>query len=701
MSGKVPAPAARYRELVAAITEADRRYYVDDAPTLTDPEYDALRVELNVIEAAHPEFVTPDSPSQRVGASAGDRVEPAVKLTEVRHERPMLSLSNAFSPEEVADFAASAAKGLGGREPELVAELKIDGLAISLIYERGALVRAATRGDGTTGEDVTANVRTIRAIPATLKKPVSCEVRGEIYMPKSSFAALNAERAAADLPLYANPRNSAAGSLRQKDAAITAQRHLSFFAYQLFEEPAPSAQSAALRRLHELGLPTEQNARAGLTGASAASFLAEWVEKRRTLEYETDGAVLKVDAVADQEQLGYIARSPKWAIAYKFPPEQVTTRLLGISVEVGRTGYLTPVAEMEPVLVAGSTVRRATLHNIDEIRRKDVRVGDIVVLQKAGDVIPEVVRGLAERRTSPLPEFTMPTHCPSCNAAVVRDEVRHRCPNRACPAQNFETLRYAVGRGALDLEGVGEKLLAQLVERGVVRRIGDLYRLTAEQLDGLDRMGSLSDGSRREGPNRISNVLDMIEARRNRELWRVLVALGIRHVGEATAKDVAAELQRRVPATSGAAWGRAVLAALRSMSAEEFTAIPGVGAVVAESIASAFTTGSAGESLEDLFDAGLVAHPAAVAPTVTGGPLAGEVVVVTGTLTATGWSRREAQDRIESAGGTVADAVTAKTTLLVAGEKAGSKRAAAEKLGIRILDEVGFVTLLGVEPSGG
>ena len=695
MSGKALAPGARYRELVTAINEADRRYYVDDAPTLTDAEYDALRVELNALEAAHPELVTPDSPSQRVGPSADDRVEPAVKLTEVRHERPMLSLSNAFSPEEVADFAASAAKGLGGREPELVAELKIDGLAISLMYERGQLVRAATRGDGTTGEDVTANVRTIRAIPSTLKQPATCEVRGEIYMPKPSFAALNAERAAADLPLYANPRNSAAGSLRQKDAAITAQRNLSFFAYQLFEEPAPAAQSAALRRLHELGLPTEQNARAGLTGTSAASFLAEWAEKRRTLEYETDGAVLKVDAVADQEQLGYIARSPKWAIAYKFRPEQVTTKLLGISVEVGRTGYLTPVAEMEPVLVAGSTVRRATLHNIDEIRRKDVRVGDIVVLQKAGDVIPEVVRGLAERRTSPLPEFAMPTSCPSCGTAVVRDEVRHRCPNRACPAQNFETLRYAVGRGALDLEGVGEKLLAQLVERGVVRRLGDLYRLTAEQLDGLDRMGSLSDGSRREGPNRISNVLGMIEARRSRELWRVLVALGIRHVGEATAKDLAAELQRRVPPTSGPAWGRAVLATLRSMTAEEFTAIAGIGEVVAESIVSAFATGLAGESLEDLFDAGLIAVPAAVTPAVTGGPLAGEVVVVTGTLTETGWSRREAQDRIAAAGGTVADAVTAKTTLLVAGEKAGSKRATAEKLDITIVDEAGFVALLG------
>lgn len=695
MSGKASAPGARHRELIAAINEADRRYYVDDAPTLTDAEYDALRIELNAIEAAHPELVTPDSPSQRVGPNADDRVEPAVKLTEVRHERPMLSLSNAFSPEEVADFAASAAKGLGGREPELVAELKIDGLAISLMYERGKLVRAATRGDGTTGEDVTANVRTIRAIPATLKQPATCEVRGEIYMPKSSFAALNAERAAADLPLYANPRNSAAGSLRQKDAAVTAQRNLSFFAYQLFEEPAPAAQSAALRRLQDLGLPTEQNARAGLTGATAASFLAEWVEKRRTLEYETDGAVLKVDAVADQEQLGYIARSPKWAIAFKFPPEQVTTKLLGISVEVGRTGYLTPVAEMEPVLVAGSTVRRATLHNIDEIRRKDVRVGDVVVLQKAGDVIPEVVRGLAERRTAPLSEFTMPTTCPSCGTAVVRDEVRHRCPNRACPAQNFETLRHAVGRGALDLEGVGEKLLAQLVERGVVRRLGDLYRLTAEQLDGLDRMGSLSDTSRREGPNRISNVLGMIEGRRSRELWRVLVALGIRHVGEATAKDLAAELQRRVPPTSGPAWGRAVLATLRSLTAEELTAISGVGAVVAESIVSAFASGLAGEALEDLFDAGLIAVPAAATPSVAGGPLAGEVVVVTGTLTATGWSRREAQDRIAAAGGTVADAVTAKTTLLVAGEKAGSKRAAAEKLGIAIVDEAGFVALLG------
>lgn len=694
-------PAERHRTLVAAIDDADRRYYVDDAPTLSDAEYDALRLELNQLEALHPELVTPDSPTQRVGPAADDRADPPVKLREVRHERPMLSLANAFSPEEVADFAAGAAKGLGGREPDLVAELKIDGLAVSLLYHGGRLVRAATRGDGTTGEDVTANVRTIRCIPDHLNETVDCEVRGEIYMPKPSFASLNAERSAQGLPLYANPRNSAAGSLRQKDAAITAQRSLAFFAYQLFETPAPSSQSDALRRLKHLGLPTEQHARGGLTGATAATFLAEWGEKRHTLEYETDGAVLKVDDVADQERLGFISRSPRWAIAYKFPPEQVVTRLLGISVEVGRTGYLTPVAEMEPVTVAGSTVRRATLHNLDEIRRKDVRVGDLVLLQKAGDVIPEVVRGLAERRSGPLAEFEMPTHCPSCGAKAVRDEVRHRCPNRACPAQNFEILRYATSRGALDLEGIGEKLLRQLVERGIVRRIGDLYRLTPEQLDGLDRMGSRSDRSRRAGANRIDNVLAMIEERRTRELWRILVALGIRHVGEATAKDLAVELQRRVPPAADRPWGPELLAVLRGLSVEELTAIDGVGEIVAESIVAAFTTGSAGSVFEDLIAAGVVVQPAPGPSSHAGGPLDGRIVVVTGTLVHTGWSRREAHDRIVAAGGTIADAVSSKTSLLVAGDKAGSKRAVAERLGIEIVDEAGLLALLGEPRSDG
>ncbi|MFM8403964.1 MAG: NAD-dependent DNA ligase LigA, partial [Candidatus Limnocylindrus sp.] len=464
MSSVPSAIARRHAALVELINAADRDYYVTDAPRLSDAEYDALRRELETIEEEHPTLSSEASPTQRVGPR-----ELGGALGEVQHERPMLSLANAFSLEEVAAFVLSATKGLGGREPELVAELKIDGLAISLRYERGNLVRAATRGDGTNGEDVTENVRTIRAIPQVLREPITAEVRGEVYMPKAAFAALNAAREEEGLQLYANPRNSAAGSLRQKDPRITAERNLSFFAYQLFTEAQPATQSATLQRLHALGFPIEVHARAGLNATGAADFLAEWEEKRHALPYETDGAVLKVDAESDQAILGSISRSPKWAIAYKFPPEQVTTTLLNIVVEVGRTGYLTPVAEMEPVLLAGSTVRRATLHNIDEIRRKDVRIGDVVILQKAGDVIPEVVRSLPARRRGALPEFEMPTRCPSCKSEVLRDEVRHRCPNPWCEAQLFEGLRHAIGRGALDIEGLGEKLLAQLVDRGRVR----------------------------------------------------------------------------------------------------------------------------------------------------------------------------------------------------------------------------------------
>jgi DNA ligase (NAD+) len=438
------ATARRHAALVKLINAADRDYYVADAPRLPDAEYDALRRELEEIEGEHPSLRSEGSPTQRVGPR-----ELGGALGEVQHERPMLSLANAFSSDEVAAFVLSAAKGLAGREPELVAELKIDGLAISLRYERGLLVRAATRGDGSTGEDVTENIRTIRVIPQELREPISAEVRGEVYMPKEAFAALNAAREEEGLQLYANPRNSAAGSLRQKDPRITAERNLAFFAYQLFMEPQPASQSAALQQLHALGLPIEQHARAGLNAAGAAAFLAEWEEKRHELPYETDGAVLKVDAESDQTLLGSISRSPKWAIAYKFPPEQVTTKLLNIVVEVGRTGYLTPVAEMEPVLLAGSTVRRATLHNIDEIRRKDVRIGDVVILQKAGDVIPEVVRSVPSRRRGVFPEFEMPSHCPSCKGEVLRDEVRHRCPNPWCEAQLFEGLRHAIGRGAL------------------------------------------------------------------------------------------------------------------------------------------------------------------------------------------------------------------------------------------------------------
>ncbi|MFZ9828216.1 MAG: NAD-dependent DNA ligase LigA, partial [Candidatus Limnocylindrus sp.] len=685
----------RHAELVEQINAADRDYYVSDAPTLSDAQYDALRRELEALEREYASLRSEVSPTQRVGPR-----ELSGALGEVQHERPMLSLANAFTLDDVVAFVVSATKGLGGRVPELVAELKIDGLAISLRYERGLLVRAATRGDGSTGEDVTENVRTIKVIPQVLREPVTAEIRGEVYMPKEAFAALNGAREEEGLQLYANPRNSAAGSLRQKDPRITAERNLAFFAYQLFTDPQPTSQSAALKRLMALGLPIEVHARAGLDAAGAAAFLTEWEEKRHELTYETDGAVLKVDRASDQEVLGSIARSPKWAIAYKFPPEQVTTRLLNIVVEVGRTGYLTPVAEMEPVLLAGSTVRRATLHNLDEIRRKDVRIGDVVILQKAGDVIPEIVRSLPDRRRGPLPEFEMPTRCPSCQGEVLRDEVRHRCPNPWCEAQLFEGLRHAVGRGALDIEGLGEKLLAQLVERGRVRRLADLFTLSAKDLDGLDRMGSLAAREKKGSANRIDNVLRELDRRKEQELWRVLVALGIRHVGETTARDLAAELSRRVPA--GPDWSARVAAELQRLTREELTRINGVGAVVGESIERFFANDLTRGGLEEMLAAGVTFKPSVASPLrEAAGPLSGEVVVVTGTLVISGLSRREAQERIRAAGGTVADAVTSRTTLLVAGEKAGGKRADAERLGIRIVDEAELIRILGESASGG
>lgn len=685
----------RHAELVEQINAADRDYYVSDAPTLSDAQYDALRRELEALEREYASLRSEVSPTQRVGPR-----ELSGALGEVQHERPMLSLANAFTLDDVVAFVVSATKGLGGRVPELVAELKIDGLAISLRYERGLLVRAATRGDGSTGEDVTENVRTIKGIPQVLREPVTAEIRGEVYMPKEAFAALNGAREEEGLQLYANPRNSAAGSLRQKDPRITAERNLAFFAYQLFTDPQPTSQSAALKRLMALGLPIEVHARAGLDAAGAAAFLTEWEEKRHELTYETDGAVLKIDRASDQEVLGSIARSPKWAIAYKFPPEQVTTRLLNIVVEVGRTGYLTPVAEMEPVLLAGSTVRRATLHNLDEIRRKDVRIGDVVILQKAGDVIPEIVRSLPDRRRGPLPEFEMPTRCPSCQGEVLRDEVRHRCPNPWCEAQLFEGLRHAVGRGALDIEGLGEKLLAQLVDRGRVRRLADLFTLSAKDLDGLDRMGSLAAREKKGSANRIDNVLRELDRRKEQELWRVLVALGIRHVGETTARDLAAELSRRVPA--GPDWSARVAAELQRLTREELTRINGVGAVVGESIERFFANDLTRGGLEEMLAAGVTFKPSVASPLrEAAGPLSGEVVVVTGTLVISGLSRREAQERIRAAGGTVADAVTSRTTLLVAGEKAGGKRADAERLGIRIVDEAELIRILGESASGG
>ncbi len=708
------AAAARHTELATGIEAANRAYYEADAPELTDAEYDQLFRRLVALEAAFPALVTASSPTQRVGAQL------AGTFDEVRHRRPMLSLSNAFSHDELRAFDARVRRGLGlpaAPEPATdltyVTELKIDGLAITLRYERGRFVQGATRGDGSTGEDVTANLRTIRSIPARLAEPATLDARGEVYMPKTEFARINAEREEAGLPLYANPRNSGAGSLRQKDSAVTASRQLSSWAYQLIEEgeemptlglaaASPvllggvATQSAALDRLAALGFAVNPNHESGLDIEAVIAFTEAWRDKRHDLPYETDGVVVKVDRFDQQAALGMVSRAPRWAIAYKFPPEQVETLLEDIVPYVGRTGTLTPVAHLTPVKVAGSTVARATLHNLDEVRRKDIRIGDHVVLQKAGDVIPEVVRPLPERRTGAERIFEMPARCPVCDTRIVRDEgaVRHYCPNLACPARVAQEFGHFVGRGGMDIEGAGWKALEQLLQTGLVKRRGDFYRLTVEDLEGLERFGRKS----------AENLHAAIQLSRRRPLERILAGLGIPQVGWTTAIELAAWLAAEVPdgeAGSGADWLRRAAAHLERIATDEptrFEEVEGIGPTVAAALAAWFATGGAGAGvLEDLADAGVEAELPAARPAVDGGavadgPLAGRTVVITGTIE--GYSREEAEQAVRDAGGKPAGSVSKKTDYVVAGPGAGSKLAKAEALGVTILDADGFRRLL-------
>ena len=490
------AAAARHASLAAQVDRANELYYGQDAPELSDAEYDQLFRQLVALETAHPELITPNSPTQRVGGA------PTGTFDEVRHARPMLSLANAFSHDELRAFDARVRKGLGlpaAPEPaadlQYVAELKIDGLAISLHYERGRFVQGATRGDGTTGEDVTANLRTISVVPARLADPVTLDARGEVFMPKAEFKRINAEREEAGLPLYANPRNSGAGSLRQIDPAVTAGRKLSAWFYQLVEDAPPvDTQSAALDRLAALGFPVNPERDAGLDIEGVIAFTEKWRDARHEEPYETDGVVVKVDRFDQQARLGMVSRAPRWAIAFKFPPEQVESFVEDIVPYVGRTGTLTPVAHLTPTKVAGSTVARATLHNLDEVRRKDIRIGDWVVLQKAGDVIPEVVRPLVERRTGAEREFPMPERCPVCDTPVVQDEgaVRVYCPNTRCPARLAQEYGHFVGRGGMDIEGAGWAVLSQLLERGMVHSRADFFNLRAEDLETLERFAKKS-----------------------------------------------------------------------------------------------------------------------------------------------------------------------------------------------------------------
>jgi DNA ligase (NAD+) len=707
------AAAARHAELVEAVDRANRLYYEEDAPELTDADYDGLFREVVALETAFPGLRTPDSPTQRVGS--GGSV--SGRFAEVPHRRPMLSLGNAFSHEELRAFDARVRRGLGlppAPEPapdlRYVAELKIDGLAVSLRYERGRFVQGATRGDGSTGEDVTANLRTISVIPARLKEPATLEARGEVFMPKAEFKRINEEREALGLPLYANPRNSGAGSLRQQDPAVTASRRLSAWFYQLLEgegeqgslfdeaadgaggpggAPRVDSQSGALERLAAVGLPVNSDREAGLDIEQAIAFTERWREARHHLPYETDGVVVKVDRFDQQARLGIVSRAPRWAIAYKFPPEQVETLLEDIVPYVGRTGTLTPVAHLRPVKVAGSTVARATLHNLDEVRRKDVRIGDWVVLQKAGDVIPEVVRPIVQRRAGDEREFDMPATCPVCGTPIVRDEgaVRHYCPNSLCPARVGQEYGHFAGRGGMDIEGAGWAVLSQLLERGLVKRRGDFYRLTVEDLESLDRFARKS----------AENLHAAIQKSRRRPLERIIAALGIPQVGWTTAIELAHWLAAEVPA--GEDW--LVLAAehLRRVAAEEparFEEIEGIGPTVGAALAAWFGPDGPGTGvLDDLAAAGVEAELPAPRAVAAAGPLSGRSLVVTGTLD--GFSREEAEEAIRVGGGKVAGSVSKKTDYLVAGEKAGSKLAKAQELGVPVVDEDAFRRLLAGE----
>ena len=665
----------RHATLAAQIDRANELYHGQDAPEISDAEYDALFRELVALETAHPDLTTPDSPTQRVGGT------PAGTFDEVRHARPMLSLANAFSHDELRAFDARVRKGLGlavAPEPapdlRYVAELKIDGLAISLRYDRGRFAQGATRGDGTTGEDVTANLRTIAVVPSRLTDQASLEARGEVFMPKAEFKRINEEREEAGLPLYANPRNSGAGSLRQIDPTVTAGRKLSAWFYQLVENgDTVATQTAALARLAALGFPVNPDHASDLDIEGVIDFTERWREARHHLPYETDGVVVKVDRIDQQTRLGMVSRAPRWAIAFKFPPEQVEAFLEDIVPYVGRTGTLTPVAHLTPIKVAGSTVARATLHNLDEIRRKDIRIGDWVVLQKAGDVIPEVVRPIVDRRTGAEREYVMPATCPVCDTPVVQDEgaVRVYCPNPSCPARVGQEFGHFAGRGGMDIEGAGWKVVLQLLERGMLKRRGDFYRLTVEDLESLDRYARKS----------AENLYAAIQRSRHRPLGRVINALGIPQVGWTTAIDLARWLTIEV--APGPDWLSRVSSHLKVVARdtpERFAEVEGVGPTVAASLARYFTDEGTAGVLDDLADAGVDPEPPVIEPREAGGPLDGKTLVVTGTLE--GFNREEAEEAIRAAGGKVAGSVSKKTDYLVAGESAGSKLAKAQELGV-------------------
>jgi DNA ligase (NAD+) len=664
--------ARRIAELREQIQRHDYRYYVLDDPEISDARYDALLVELRRLEAAHPELVTPDSPTQRVGGTPGSA------FGEVVHAVAMLSLDNAFTEQDVIDFDRRVRERLDVESVEYSAEPKIDGLAISLRYEHGRLAQAATRGDGTRGEDVTANVRAIRSVPLALRGarcPSLLEVRGEVYMTRRSFEQLNRRAAERGEKTFANPRNAAAGSLRQLDPRVTASRALDLFCYGVGATgpwPMPRRHSEVLGALREFGLRTCPAIEVVEGVRGALDYYARMGARRDRLGYDIDGVVYKVDRLDWQRDLGFVARAPRWAVAHKFPAQEETTVVRDVEFQVGRTGALTPVARLEPVFVGGVTVSNVTLHNMDELARKDVRIGDTVVVRRAGDVIPEVVRVIPELRPEGARAVGLPQHCPVCGSHVTRDEGEAvaRCSGGlVCSAQRRESLRHFASRRAMDIEGLGDKLVEQLVDAGRVETPADLYALTAEELAGLERMG----------PKSAENLIAALEHSKHTTLARFLFALGIRDVGEATALALASHFGR--------------LEALESATFGEIQEVRDVGPVVAAHVRDFFDEPRNRRVIAELRRRGVSWADAAPVRAAGEGPLAGETLVITGTLAT--MTRDAARDAARAAGATVTDSVSKKTTLLLVGAEAGSKLRKAQELGVTIISEDEFRRRLG------
>lgn len=658
---------ARAETLRRELETHNYRYYVLDDPVITDAHYDQLMRELEQIEAKFPALVTPYSPTQRVGG------KPREGFATVRHLTPMLSLSNAFNAGELRDFDRRVRQAFSGAAVEYVVELKIDGLAVSLYYEDGIFVRGATRGDGETGEDISENLKTIRSVPLRLRRPVPrLEVRGEVFMAKESFSLLNALREEAGEPLFANPRNAAAGTLRQLDPRVTASRRLDLFAYGIghHEGLDLTEHAALLNLLKEAGFKVNPQYKIFHDLEKLLEYCAYWQTERFSLPYTIDGLVLKVNSWSQQEKLGATTKSPRWAIAYKFPPEQAVTRVKDIFVRVGRTGVLTPTAELVPVRLAGTTVSKATLHNEDNIKEKDIRVGDLVLVQKAGDIIPEIMTALPEKRTGTERVWSMPARCPACGSKVVRagGEAAARCTGMACPERLWEGLIHFASRNAMDIAGLGPAVLAQLLAAGLIADPADLYTLRASALAPLERLG----------PKSIHNLLEAIEKSKRAPLARLIFALGIRHVGERVAKILAAHygsLDRLMRATR-----------------EELVQIPEIGAKIAASITDFFANEQNRMVLDKLVQAGVNTR-SETAGGDSGRPLQGKVFVLTGTLR--DFSRQQAQALVESLGGKVTASVSRKTSYVVVGENPGAKYEQALALGITILNEHEFKKIAG------